>query len=218
MLNRFSFFTRKMSTVNVTTMLKKHSINRNNIPVLHNLKYDKIYEIEKYEGEKETKDGVVSVSTGIFTGRSPKDKYFVNQEPSTNNLWWGDVNKPMDLKTFEKLHQKVIDHYNKKVTQIYICDAYAGANKKTAKKVRFITEYAWQHHFVRNMFIRPDDDENYNDFEPDFTIINGCNIVNEEWENDKLNSEVFVGFNVEDNIAIIGGTHYGGEMKKGIFL
>ena len=135
MLNRFSFFTRKMSTVNVTNMLKiSHNINRNNIPILHNLKYDKIYEIEKYEGEKETKDGVVSVSTGVFTGRSPKDKYFVDQESSTNNLWWGDVNKPMDLKTFEKLHQKVLDHYNKKVTQIYICDAYAGANKKTAKK------------------------------------------------------------------------------------
>ena len=80
MLNRFSFFTRKMSTVNVTNMLKKHGINRSNIPVLHNLKYDKIYEIEKYEGEKETSDGVVSVSTGIFTGRSPKDKYFVDQK------------------------------------------------------------------------------------------------------------------------------------------
>ena len=217
MLNRFSFFKRKINILNVNTMLKKHNINRTNIPVMHNLKYNKIYEFEKQEGEKETSNGVVSVSTGIFTGRSPKDKYFVEQEPSTNNLWWGDVNKPMDLKTFDKLHQKVLNHYNENADVIYICDAYAGANKKTAKKVRFITEYAWQHHFVRNMFIRPDDDEDYNDFDPDFTIINGCNVINEDWEDDKLNSEVFVGFNVEDKLAIIGGTHYGGEMKKGIF-
>ena len=181
MLNKFSFLTRRFSTthLNVNNLLKKHGIHKNTIPIFHNLKYDVVYKLEKDENQKETSDGVVAVSTGIFTGRSPKDKYFVDQEPSTNNLWWGDVNKPMEFKTFERLHNSVLDHYNNNVSQIYICDAYAGANKKTAKKVRFITEYAWQHHFVRNMFIRPDDEETYHDFDPDFTIINGCNVVND---------------------------------------
>ncbi len=198
-------------------MLAKHNIRRTNIPIFHNLNYETIYKREIEENETEASNGVISVSTGVFTGRSPKDKYFVGQEPSTHNLWWGEVNKPMDKTTFNTLHKKVLNHYNSDVDKVYICDAYAGANKKTAKKVRFITEYAWQHHFVRNMFIRPDEQENYDNFEPDFTIINGCNVTNDEWEKNNLNSEVFVGFNVEDKLAIIGGTHYGGEMKKGIF-
>ena len=206
------------AAVNVTRILNKHNINPKPIPIFHNLSYEHIYKKEISNGEKEIDNGTVAVSTGIFTGRSPKDKYFVSQEPSSSNLWWGEVNKPMDKGLFERLHKSVLDHYENDVKEIYICDAYAGANKKTAKKVRFITEYAWQHHFVRNMFIRPGDDEcNYENFEPDFTIINGCNVTNDNWEKDELNSEVFVGFNIEERTAIIGGTHYGGEMKKGIF-
>jgi len=217
MLNRFSLFKRTLSYLDSSKILKEHGIHKRNIPIYHNLSYKEIYKHEKFSNEKETTKGVVSVSTGVFTGRSPKDKYIVENEKSKNNVWWGDVNMPMRSELFNKLHDKVLDHYNENSKKIYVCDAYAGANKNTSKKVRFITEYAWQHHFVRNMFIRPKITENYNEFKPDFTIINGCNIVNEDWENDKLNSEVFISFNIEDKIAIIGGTHYGGEMKKGIF-
>ena len=131
-------------------------------------------------------------------------------------IWWGPVNRQMKVETFKKLNEKVVSHFND-AKKIYVFDGYCGANPISRKKVRFVTEYAWQHHFVTNMFIRPKDAKEIEDFEPDFTIINGCNVVNEDWEEDGLNSEVFVTFNIEESKALIGGTFYGGEMKKGIF-
>jgi ATP-dependent phosphoenolpyruvate carboxykinase len=184
--------------------------------VFRNLSYDDIFIQEVAEGQTVVSNGTVTVDTGKFTGRSPKDKYIVESKPSSDEIWWGPVNRPMKPETFSKLNDKVVKHYNQ-AKKIYVFDGYSGANPISRKKVRFITEYAWQHHFVTNMFLRPKDAKEIENFEPDFTIINGCNVTNEDWKKDGLNSEVFVTFNLEESKALIGGTFYGGEMKKGIF-
>ena len=119
----------------------------------------------------------------------------------------------MKPETFDKLYEKVTSHFTNNAKKMYVFDGLCGANPATQKKVRFVTENAWQSHFVTNMFIRPTA-EQLEDFEPDFTIINGCATQNENYKADGLNSEVFVSFNIEKNVAIIGGTWYGGEMKK----
>ena len=156
------------------------------------------------------------MDTGKFTGRSPKDKWIVKQAPSEENLWWGSVNQPMKGEVFEELYKKCVAHYNG-LDKAYVFDGYCGANPASRKKVRFLTEQAWQQHFVTNMFIRPESKGEIEGFAPDFTIINACQVVDEDWKKHGLNSEVFVAFNIEKKVAIIGGTHYGGEMKKGIF-
>ena len=156
------------------------------------------------------------MDTGKFTGRSPKDKWIVKQAPSEENLWWGSVNQPMKGEVFEELYKKCVAHYNG-LDKAYVFDGYCGANPASRKKVRFLTEQAWQQHFVTNMFIRPESKGEIEGFAPDFTIINACRVVDEDWKKHGLNSEVFVAFNIEKRVAIIGGTHYGGEMKKGIF-
>src|SRR5210317_1523956 len=154
------------------------------------------------------------VDTGKFTGRSPKDKYFVHQKPSFENIAWGKINQSMAPEVFDQLYVEVIEYLSGK--DLYVTDGFCGANQKTRTSVRFVTEFAWQSHFVKNMFIRPEKDE-VEGFSPDFTIYNASNFKNEKWKKHGLNSEVFVIFNIEKNVAIIGGTWYGGEMKKGIF-
>lgn len=153
---------------------------------------------------------------GKFTGRSPKDKYIVKQSPSQDKIWWGSVNKPMEPQVFDELYGKVTEHYSK-APKMYVFDGYCGANPKSRKKVRIITEKAWQSHFVTNMFIRPQSKQEIEGFQPEFTIINSSAVTNPRWKEHGLNSDVFVSFNIERNVAIIGGTLYGGEMKKGIF-
>jgi ATP-dependent phosphoenolpyruvate carboxykinase len=198
-------------------LLNKYGIQpQSSVQFFRNLSYDEIHAQELAEGNMVVSNGTVTVDTGKFTGRSPKDKYIVESKPSSDEIWWGDVNRPMKVETFKKLNEKVVKHFNN-AKKIYVFDGYSGANPASRKKVRFVTEYAWQHHFVTNMFIRPKDKKEIEDFEPDFTIINGCNVTNEDWKKDGLNSEVFVTFNVEESKALIGGTFYGGEMKKGIF-
>ena len=115
---------------------------------------------------------------------------------------------------FDELYAEVIDYLSGK--DLYVTDGFCGANEKTRASVRFITEFAWQSHFVKNMFIRPGQSDLEN-FVPQFTVYNACGLTNRKWEEHGLNSEVFVVFNIEKNVAIIGGTWYGGEMKKGIF-
>jgi len=198
--------------------LSKHGINvRAGVKVFRNLDYDTIYQHEVADGSVVTNTGCLAVDTGKFTGRSPKDKYFVDQKPSTDNIWWGKVNKKMKTETYRKLQKVVLDHFNSKAEKIYVFDGYCGTNAATRKKVRFISEIAWQHHFVTNMFIRPKDSSEIDNFVPDFTIINGCRVTYPDYKAEGMNSENFVTFNVEENTAIIGGTYYGGEMKKGIF-
>ncbi|CAK4083747.1 unnamed protein product [Aphanomyces euteiches] len=190
---------------------------KTNATVYRNLSYAEIAEHEKKNNEGQfVANGTFKVDTGKFTGRSPKDKYFVEQEPSKKNIWWGSINQPMKASVFDELHKKVADHYNQ-AEKVYVFDGYCGANKNSRKRVRIVTELAWQHHFVTNMFIRAKTKEEVENFQPDFTIINACKITDEDYKKHGLNSEVFVGFNIEKNVAIIGGTWYGGEMKKGIF-
>lgn len=183
--------------------------------ILHNLSYAELFELEMKNAEgRLSNNGTVMVDTGKFTGRSPKDKYFVQQKPSFENIAWGKINQAMAPEIFDELHSEVIDYLSGK--NLYVLDGFCGANARTRKKVRFITEFAWQAHFVKNMFIRPSAAD-LKDFQPDFTVYNGSGLINANWERHGLNSEVFVSFNIEKNIAIIGGTWYGGEMKKGIF-
>lgn len=195
------------------------TINENEITnpqIYHNLNYSEIFRHEMEEGEMVASNNVVAINTGKYTGRSPKDKYIVKQEPSQNNIWWGKINKPMTPQVYNKLYNKVIDHL-KKAKKLYVFDGYSGANPTSRIKVRIITEIAWQHHFVTNMFIRANITEQGNHFNPDFTLINACKVTNPDWKQDGLNSEIFIAFNLEERTAIIGGTWYGGEMKKGIF-
>lgn len=185
----------------------------------HNLSYD---DIAKHEGANNegvfASNGTFVCETGKFTGRSPKDKYIVEHPDSKDNLWWGAVNQPVQEEVFNVLYDKVTNHYSTNADKMYVFDGYCGANPASRKKVRFITELAWQHHFVTNMFLRPETREEIENFEPDFTIINGCKVdASDVYEEHDLNSEVFIAMNVEREVAVIGGTWYGGEMKKGIF-
>ena len=159
--------------------------------------------------------GALMVDTGEFTGRSPKDKYFVEEDFSKNNLWWGPVNKKIDINIYDKLYNKILNYYNNNDNPTYIFDGYAGADKDFRLPVRIIAKKAWQYMFCRNMFINKVNKSD--DFNPEFTIINASDVINDDYINDKMNSEVFIIFNLKDKIAIIGGTEYGGEMKKGIF-
>ena len=165
-----------------------------------------------------TENLVFGVDTGKFTGRSPKDKWIVKNigSESDKNLWWGNVNQPTTPEVFENLLDKAVNHFNT-LDEIYLFDGYCGANEKTSKRVRFVHELAWQQHFVSNMFINANEDEKLYEKEPDFTIINACSIINEEWKEHNLNSEVAIAFNIEKRLGVILGTWYGGENKKGIF-
>jgi len=183
--------------------------------VYHNLSYEELIQHELDNGEcAQTKTGATAVDTGIFTGRSPKDKYFVDRDPSNKYIAWGDVNKKVSSEIFEELLEVAKEQLSGK--DLYITDAFCGASAASKRSVRFVSEIAWQSHFVKNMFIRPTSSE-LEVFKTEFTILNACKAVNKKWKEHGLNSEVFVLFDVENNIAIIGGTWYGGEMKKGIF-
>lgn len=183
--------------------------------VYYNLSYDELqaHEVNRNECKIST-TGTAICDTGIFTGRSPKDKYFVDQSPSNREIAWGEINKPISKEHYHKLLDITLDQLSGK--DIYITDVYAGASLASRRKIRFISEVAWQAHFVKNMFIRPTQKE-LEDFEPDFVVYNACKATNPSFQEQGLNSDVFVVFNIEENISIIGGTWYGGEMKKGIF-
>lgn len=194
--------------------------------VYHNLSYDELYlhetnnELAGYEKGFVTDLGAVNVDTGVFTGRSPKDKYIVFDKETENTVWWagpnrkGSDNKPIDKKTWNELLAVGQEQLSGK--KLYVTDAFCGANPETQLKIRVISEVAWQSHFVKNMFIRPTEEE-LADFEPDFVMLNACKTVNPNWESQKLNSEVFVAFNITERLAVVGGSWYGGEIKKGFF-
>ena len=193
--------------------------------VVHNPSYELLYKEEMrsdlngYEKGQLSELGAVNVMTGIFTGRSPKDKYIVKDEKTENTVWWDDQakssdNKPLSQENWNALKGVVVSQLSGK--RLYVVDTYCGANEDTRLKVRFIVEVAWQAHFVKNMFIRPSD-EDLTDFEPDFIVRNGAKATNPNWEAQGLNSENFVAFNIAEGIQLIGGTWYGGEMKKGLF-
>ena len=205
--------------------LKKLGIN-NVSNVVYNPSYDELYEaeldpaLEGYEKGYLTELGAVNVMTGKFTGRSPKDKYIVKDIVTENTIWWTSEkavndNKPISQEVWTDLKNLVIDELSNK--KLYVVDTFCGANEDTRLKVRFIVEVAWQAHFVKNMFIRPSNEELINYGEPDFVVLNGSKVTNPNWKEQGLNSEVFTVFNLSEKMQIIGGTWYGGEMKKGMF-
>ena len=158
-------------------------------------------------------NGAAMVDTGEFTGRSPKDKYIVDEPSSSNNIWWGDVNQKLSEDIFDELYKNVVDYYNESSSKTYLFDGFAGADPDHSIKVRFLVKKAWQAHFVHNMFIRPENNQQLENFTPDFTIINASGIKNVDYKEHGMNSENFVIFHIGKKIAIIGGTEYGGEMK-----
>ena len=173
-----------------------------------------------YEKGIITKNGAVSIDTGIFTGRSPKDKYVVLDDKTRDTVWWkldmGKVsdNKPISIEIWN--HCKDISLKQLSGKRLFVVDCFCGANKNTRLSVRFVLEVAWQAHFVKNMFIRPEPAE-LDNFKPDFVVLNASKSKNPDWQQQGLNSENFVFFNLTEGMSVIGGTWYGGEMKKGIF-
>jgi len=205
--------------------LKNYGIDRVR-EIVYNPTFDVLFEAETspelkgYERGILTDTGAITVDTGIFTGRSPKDKYIVLDPKTEDTVWWKSEkspvsdNKPIDIKTWKHCRDLSVKQLSGK--KLYVVDCFSGANADTRIKVRFIMEVAWQAHFVKNMFIRPESDE-LADFEPDFTVLAASRTVNSDFQKQGLNSENFVLFNLTENMALIGGTWYGGEMKKGIF-
>ncbi|MGD0341132.1 MAG: phosphoenolpyruvate carboxykinase (ATP) [Bacteroidales bacterium] len=167
-----------------------------------------------------TKSGAISVDTGIFTGRSPKDKYVVLDDKTRDTVWWKSEkakvsdNKPITKEVWQHCRNIAANQLSGK--RLFVVDCFSGANVNTRLKVRFIMEVAWQAHFVKNMFIRPQQYE-LDGFKPDFVVLMASKAVNPDWQKQGLNSENFVFFNLTESLAVIGGTWYGGEMKKGIF-
>jgi len=205
--------------------LKKYGIE-NAVEVLHNPSYDILYAdetkagLEGYEKGQVTELGAVNVMTGIYTGRSPKDKFFVMDETSKNTVWWTSEeykndNKPVTPETWSVLKSLAVKELSGK--KLYVVDAFCGANANSRLKVRFIMEVAWQAHFVTNMFIRPTAEELANYGEPDFVVYTASKAKVENYKELGLNSETAVVFNLTSNEQVILNTWYGGEMKKGMF-
>ncbi len=192
--------------------------------IVRNPSYEQLFieetnpELTGFERGVVTSMGAVKVDTGVFTGRSPKDKYLVLDDTTRDTVWWSDGgkndNKPISPEIWTHLKQLVGEELSGK--RLFVVDGYCGANPDTRLKVRIITEVAWQAHFVKNMFIRPTDAELVG-FVPDFVVLSGSKCVNPQWQQQGLNSENFVAFNLTENVQVIGGTWYGGEMKKGLF-
>ncbi|MCP4490222.1 MAG: phosphoenolpyruvate carboxykinase (ATP) [Gammaproteobacteria bacterium] len=192
--------------------------------IVRNPSYELLFQEETtnhlsgYEKGVVTESGAISVDTGIFTGRSPMDKYLVRDATTRDSVWWSDQgendNKPIEPQIWDSLKQLVVDQLSSK--RLFVVDTFCGANPDTRLKVRFVTEVAWQAHFVTNMFIRPHADQ-LDDYEPDFVVLNGSKTTNPNWQEQGLNSENFIAFNLSQGMQIIGGTWYGGEMKKGMF-
>ncbi|AZB35032.1 phosphoenolpyruvate carboxykinase (ATP) [Chryseobacterium bernardetii] len=211
-----------MKNTKIIQDLEKLGI-KGNYEVVYNPSYEELYQAEVspenqgFEKAELTESGAVSVKTGIFTGRSPKDRYIVQDDVTRDTIFWdGKVNLPTTPEIFGSCKELVLNQLagSKK---IYVVDTFCGTNADTRLKVRFIVEVAWQAHFVTNMFIRPSHYELENFGEPDFTVINGSKTTNPNWEAQGLNSENFIMFNLTEKLQIIGGTWYGGEMKKGMF-
>jgi phosphoenolpyruvate carboxykinase (ATP) len=191
--------------------------------ILHNPSYEVLFQAEMdatnegYEKGVLTNTGAVAVDTGVFTGRSPKDKFFVLDDTTRDTMWWdGTINRPTTPEVFDHCKDLVVKQLSS-AKRIYVVDTFCGTNEDTRMKVRFVMEVAWQAHFVTNMFIRPSHYELTNYGEPDFVCLNGSKITNPNWKEQGLNSEVFTLFDLTRKMQVIGGTWYGGEMKKGIF-
>ena len=193
--------------------------------IVHNPSYEQLFEeetkpgLEGYEKGQVTELGAVNVMTGVYTGRSPKDKFIVMDENSKDTVWWTSEefkndNKPASQEAWKAVKEIAQKELSGK--RLFVVDGFCGANKDTRMAVRFIMEVAWQAHFVTNMFIRPSKEELEN-FEPDFVVYNASKAKVENYKELGLNSETAVVFNITSREQVIINTWYGGEMKKGMF-
>ncbi|MEE0914755.1 MAG: phosphoenolpyruvate carboxykinase (ATP) [Ruminococcus sp.] len=209
-----------MSLVN----LEKYGIT-GTTEIVHNPSYEVLFEeetkagLEGYEKGQESELGAVNVMTGIYTGRSPKDKYIVMDENSKDTVWWTsdeykNDNHPVSVEVWDELKEIAKKELSNK--RLFVVDAFCGANKDTRMAIRFIVEVAWQAHFVKNMFIQPTAEELEN-FEPDFVVYNASKAKVKNYKELGLNSETAVAFNITSKEQVIINTWYGGEMKKGMF-
>ena len=194
--------------------------------ILHNPSYDVLFaeetkpSLEGFEKGQVTELGAVNVMTGVYTGRSPKDKFFVKNEASEDSVWWTSEeykndNKPCTEEAWADLKAKAVKQLSGK--RLFVVDTFCGANEATRMKVRFIMEVAWQAHFVTNMFIRPTAEELANYGEPDFVCFNASKAKVDNYKELGLNSETATVFNLKTKEQVILNTWYGGEMKKGMF-
>ena len=208
-----------------TLDLSKYGIN-GVTEVLHNPSYDVLFAeetkpgLEGFEKGQVTELGAVNVMTGVYTGLSPKDKFFVKDATSENTIWWTsdeykNDNKPVTEETWKTLKEIAVNELSNK--KLFVVDTFCGANEATRLKVRFIVEVAWQAHFVSNMFILPTAEELANYGEPDFVVYNASKAKVENYKELGLNSETAVVFNLTTKEQVIINTWYGGEMKKGMF-
>jgi phosphoenolpyruvate carboxykinase (ATP) len=194
--------------------------------IVHNPSFDVLYNeetkpgLEGFEKGQVTELGAINVMTGVYTGRSPKDKFFVKDETTENTVWWTsdeykNDNKPVSKAAWAELKKLAVNELSNK--KLFVVDTFCGANENTRLKIRFIVEVAWQAHFVTNMFIRPTAAELANYGEPDFVVLNASKAKVENFKELGLNSETAVVFNLTEKVQIILNTWYGGEMKKGMF-
>ena len=194
--------------------------------IVYNPSYETLYKEETnpnltgFDRGQLTELGAINVMTGVYTGRSPKDKFFVMDDVSKDTVWWTSPeypndNKPITKDAWRELKRIAVGELSGK--KLYVVDAFCGASVNTRIKVRFIMEVAWQAHFVRNMFIRPTEEELEHFGEPDFVIFNASKAKVDNYKELGLNSETAVAFNLEEKIQVIINTWYGGEMKKGMF-
>ena len=193
--------------------------------IVHNPSYEELFAeetkpgLEGFDKGQVTELGAVNVMTGVYTGRSPKDKFIVMDENSKDTVWWTsdaykNDNHPASKETWDAVKKIAIDELSNK--KLYVVDAFCGANKDTRMAIRFIVEVAWQAHFVKNMFIQPSKEE-LEDFKPDFVVYNASKAKVENYKELGLNSETAVVFNITSREQVIINTWYGGEMKKGMF-
>ncbi|MDL1913545.1 MAG: phosphoenolpyruvate carboxykinase (ATP) [Bergeyella sp.] len=211
-----------MNNKNILESLEKLGI-KGSYTIVHNPSYEVLFQEEislKNEGFERsdlTELGAVAVKTGKFTGRSPKDRFIVLDAITKGTVHWDNkVNFPTTQEVFTHCKNLVIDQISSS-KKIFVVDTFCGTHPDSRLKVRFVMEVAWQAHFVTNMFIRPSQYELDNYGEPDFVVLNGSKTTNPQWKGQNLNSENFVMFNFTEKLQIIGGTWYGGEMKKGMF-
>ena len=193
--------------------------------IVYNPSYEELFvaetdpSLEGFEKGQVTELGAVNVMTGVYTGRSPKDKFIVMDENSKDTVWWTsdefkNDNHPCSEETWKELKKLAVKQLSDK--KLYVVDLFCGANKDTRMAIRFIMEVAWQAHFVKNMFINPTAEELEN-FEPDFVVYNASKAKVENYKELGLNSETAAVFNITSREQVILNTWYGGEMKKGMF-
>ncbi|MBQ2855484.1 MAG: phosphoenolpyruvate carboxykinase (ATP), partial [Oscillospiraceae bacterium] len=203
--------------------LTKYGIT--NAEIIHNPSYEELFEaemdptLEGFEKGQLTELGAVNVMTGIYTGRSPKDKFIVMDDVSKDTVWWTsdefkNDNKPASIEAWNECKRLAVEELSNK--KLYVMDVFCGTNADTRMAIRFIMEVAWQAHFVKNMFIAPTAEELEN-FEPDFVSFNAAKAKVTNFKELGLNSETAAIFNITSKEQVILNTWYGGEMKKGMF-